>query len=199
MKLESVETHTLDVDRLRRGWVLDAGCRDFLFSRAMINLGCRVVALDPDPSVTLDEGGPTFDRRPFDLWFFRVGLSTADGEDDLVLMENPEMRHLSAASGFSQWRDAQRIRTETITISSLMRELDVYFWECVKLDVEGAEYEILRKWPGPIARQITVEFHDHMEKRPPELYTEIREHLGQWYDVAKWDLGDTLLVLREPL
>ena len=47
MKLEVVTDHTVDLDRLRGGWVLDAGCRDFTFAREMVRRGCRVLALDP--------------------------------------------------------------------------------------------------------------------------------------------------------
>ncbi len=48
---DSVAGHTVVRDLLAGGWVLDAGCRDFVFSRYAAEHGCRVVALDPDPTV----------------------------------------------------------------------------------------------------------------------------------------------------
>jgi hypothetical protein len=92
-----------------------------------------------------------------------------------------------------------------------MSRFGVSFWEVVKLDCEGAEYEILRNWPGPIARQITIEFHDFLGGAPPGVasagHAEILAHLGQWYDVAQhewttqhgagWNYWDSLFVLRE--
>lgn len=68
-----------------------------------------------------------------------------------------------------------------------MREHEVDFWEVVKLDCEGAEYEILEEWPGPVARQITVEFHDRLgrnpEAEPERYYARLMERIGHWYDV----------------
>ena len=53
-------------------------------------------------------------------------------------------------------------------------------WDVVKLDCEGAEYDVLLDWPGPIAEQITVEFHEHTgaNVKGPDVYREILEQVG---------------------
>ena len=68
-----------------------------------------------------------------------------------------------------------------------MKAFDINFWDIVKLDCEGAEYEILLDWPGVISRQITVEFHEHTGANSggEATYKKIIEHLSQWYDVIQ--------------
>lgn len=190
----SIAGHSVDEALLdapgHSGMVLDAGCRDFEFARAMVARGKSVVALDPDPSVT--------DPGIKGVKFWAAGLSTRTGIDHLVLMENPEMRHLALGAGYAQWRGNPRVEVKTISVADASDHLaDDELWDVVKLDIEGSEYEILRQWQ-PIARQVTVEFHDHMEHRPPAVHEEIFSHLSQWYDVAKNDPQDTLFVLRVP-
>jgi hypothetical protein len=85
----------------------------------------------------------------------------------------------------------------------------------VKLDCEGEEFSILENWPGPIATQISVEFHDFTGPRRAlvdEGYYENKlwPHLCQWYKVVKHDWvdlrgepaycghWDSLLVLKQP-
>ncbi len=58
-----------------------------------------------------------------------------------------------------------------------------------------------------MARQISVEFHEHVAPRPQALYDAIFAHLGQWYEVVQHEKSarhccapnywDTLFVLKE--
>jgi hypothetical protein len=38
-------------------------------------------------------------------------------------------------------------------------------FDLVKLDIEGAEFDVLEHWPGPVATQLSIEFHDAFDKR----------------------------------
>jgi hypothetical protein len=92
-----------------------------------------------------------------------------------------------------------------------MKTHGVDVFEVVKMDCEGAEYDILLNWPGPIARQITVEFHDFLGLRPfPDYHDALVRHLGQWYKIIKHEefphplaqghpinYWDSLFVLRD--
>lgn len=192
MNIVSVASHSVDVELLTKGgWVLDAGCRDFKFSKEMVSLGCKVLSLDPDP-----EAVPGTDEvLEKNINFVPKGLAAAAGKDRLFLMENVEMRHLGAA-GYTQWHGTASVEIETVSPSDLMKEHKIEMWDCIKMDIEGSEYEILLKWPGPIAKQITLEWHDHLSEKPPEMLEQIYAHLGQWYDVVYKHPQDTLFVLR---
>lgn len=174
MRLEELHGHTIDVDRLRGGWVLDVGCRDFHFARAMVERGCKVIALDADPTIE----DPEIDG----ITFRNLALDVECGARQFVMHENPEARHILGAGESTSW---PKVEVETITLMELT-ELSGYSWDCVKLDVEGAEYRILKMWPGAISRQISIEFHEHCIGRQPDgVYGQIFGHLAPWYEVAK--------------
>ena len=185
--LKGAAAHTIDVSLLSGGWVLDAGCRDFEFTSYCAKYGCRVVALDPDPEV-LDPGIEG-------VVFHREAIAAQAGHCDFALTDDVEARHIATAN--SQRRNAPYISVPVTTLVDIMSRHKIEMWDCVKMDIEGSEYEILLAWPGPIAKQITVEFHDHVEKRPAELYDRLFAHLDQWYRVVKYYAGDTLWVFKE--
>ncbi len=107
-----------------------------------------------------------------------------------------------------------RVREEQQIIGLSVLEIgklfDVDVWDVVKLDCEGAEYGVLLDWPGPIANQITVEFHEHTgaNEKGIEMYQRILRHLKQWYRVIQHETSqehgiktpnywDSLFVLKE--
>ncbi len=165
--------HTIDTSLLTcGGWVLDAGCRDFRFAREVVSRGCRVLALDADPTVE--------DPKIEGVAFMNVAIASEVGIRLFLMHENPEARHLLDRFDFRAGEKAIRVFADTIQNLSRDRLLDA-----VKLDVEGAEYDILLNWPGPLARQISVEFHEHCAPRPQCLYDDIFARLGRWYEVVQ--------------
>jgi FkbM family methyltransferase len=194
--LITVGEHTIDASLLKPGgWVLDAGCRDFTFARGLAERGCRVLAMDADPTVE--------DPRIEGVRFLHCALAATDGVREIVMTADPQARHLDGlytGSGSAPRRKVVAVTPHTLTTPSIGE------WDAVKLDIEGAEYDILKSWPGPIARQISIEFHEHCAPRPPELYGAIFSHLAQWYDVVQHpferrhclppNYWDTLLALR---
>jgi hypothetical protein len=91
-------------------------------------------------------------------------------------------------------------------IVQLSARFQVKQWALVKLNCEGAEYDILKTWPGPIASQIVVSFHEHIGAHVGHNMDEIIAHLGQWYRTvqhvrdqrycAGWNFWDSVFTLR---
>lgn len=194
--LEVFAEHTIDTALLSEGgYVLDAGCRNFSFARAMVARGCKVVALDADPTVE-DPGIPG-------VAFFHFALADESGVRALIMDSNPEARRLAPAGAHIQ---APTAEVQTVTLPQIMETLGIHEWDAVKLDIEGAEYGVLQSFPGGIARQISIEFHEHVEPRPQSVYDAIFEHLGKWYEVVQHakerryrthpNFWDTLLSLK---
>ena len=81
------------------------------------------------------------------------------------------------------------VQVPCTSLERLMADEHIAFFEIVKLDCEGAEYAILDGWPGPIARQITVEFHDFLgfnpDARPEAYHARLLAQLSRWYDPVK--------------
>lgn len=155
------------------GPVLDVGCRSFAFSKEMARRGHTVTALDPDPTVE----DPHVASIEFRRWALVGNPALTAPESRRFRMDpDPQARRLS--------HDGE-VEVSAVNLMFLAGYCWVGHWGLVKLDCEGAEYDILLNWPGPIADQITVEFHEHVAPKAPEVYDAIIKHLGQWYDVVQ--------------
>jgi len=170
VKIISAAGHSFDEDRIpQEAWILDAGCRDYEFASFMEDRGHHVVTIDADASITPDlpmalvgEGKPEFAR-----------YIAAQEAGRVIFEENHTLQEVP-----------------TITIRKLADKFGVRF-DLVKMDIEGSEYDVLLTWPGPVATQISVEFHEPTgqgtAKHGAGVYDRIIKHLGQWYDLVKHD------------
>lgn len=89
-----------------------------------------------------------------------AAVAGVDGETDFFISTNPE-----GSSLYSRVQAAKEsgIRIHTVSLDSLLQQQNVAWADLVKLDVEGAEIEVLMgASEATLARlrQITVEFHD---------------------------------------
>lgn len=160
MNLQCIESHTVDLDALpERPLVLDVGCRSFDFCQGLLRHRpyAAIVAMDPDPQLPLD-------NMPDGVLFLREALVGDErAEATYASHSTGEGNFLCGVKAFPQSRAphyAQSVKVPCVSIEALMKRLDIQFWSLVKLDCEAAEFEILENWPGPIAGQLSVEFHD---------------------------------------
>ncbi len=171
MNLRSLAGHTVDLDRLPEiPLVLDVGSRNFDFTLSIKRERphARVIALDPDPIIP----------HPIHLWnvtFMPVALVHDDRQTS---------RYASYSTGegnmltdLESYYDAKMLNVPCINILKLMRLFGISGWDLVKLDCEGSEFDILANWPGPIADQISVEFHDGH----PQLEGDHRIERGKYF------------------
>lgn len=172
-RLQSIHDHTIRTDLMSSGsWTLDVGCRDFKFAKAMVKLGQRVLSLDPSRDIT--------DPKIDGITFESVALVHDDAEELLFAEHDGEDNHLVRLG--VPGKPLKQYKVPCANLPSLMRKHGIVAFDIVKLDCESAEYDILRHWPSPITRQISVEFHDFMKMRPtPDYHEKMMEHLGKWY------------------
>jgi hypothetical protein len=68
---------------------------------------------------------------------------------------------------------------------SQLQAIGAFFWDLIKMDCEGAEYGILQSMTSPLAKQMSVEFHEHTPARKGEsIVNDIFVHLSQWYVIS---------------
>lgn len=199
--------HSIDLDLLPDApVVLDAGCRGFAFTRDLLRLRpkARVIALDPDPLICDPLIGGC--RCEYQSVALIAGsqvssgyISTtkrADGNANfLAPLNSSTEKAIHPESGWA-FTGFQLEEVACINIGNLMRGYGVDHWDLVKFDIEGAEFEILENWPGPIATQISVEFHDftgpRREKVNAGYYENVLWPKLPWYRAEKHDWVDLI-------
>lgn len=184
MKLQHIQStdggfHTIDTERLTiGGWTIDAGCRDFSFSDEMRRLGQSVVALDPAPDVY---------PKGRELIFLPCALAAHTEYRNFHIDPDPMASHLSDRL------HEDSLRVFAFSIDRIQRMLRVQF-DCLKLDVEGEEYQILASLVSPPAKQLSIEFHTTSFRSIMKQVVD--DTLAQWY-LKVWDQPtDVLYVLR---
>jgi FkbM family methyltransferase len=209
VNLATLASHTIDLDLLPEvPTVLDVGCRWFDFAVEVCDQRplAKVIALDPSPDVAAvidTTKAPTAVKFRRDAMVgsgyarqFLAHFSTGEGD---FLADKPRL--MPGWDIQPTWH-----MVDCLTISELMLEEGVKHFDVVKLDCEGSEFDILERWPGPIATQISVEFHDwdKPQYRSETYYDQLFQKLP-WYRPVKHELSkqgtgvghwDTLLVLR---
>ncbi len=185
MNLQVLSAHTIDLDLLPEiPLVLDVGCRNWDFTDDILRLRpkAQITAIDPG-----------FDIRPHrneaQVKFLRCALvgndrnrawchSFSTGEANYV---NQEVKA----------QEGESVYPVSCCNMRLITPADQP-WDVVKLDCEGSEFEILENWPGPIARQISVEFHDwgHLDRYSPLYYFDLFAALGKFgYRLVQHELS----------
>jgi hypothetical protein len=156
--MTEVAEHTVDLSLIpKRSNILDCGCRNFSFANYFRERGHRVLAIDID-----DLEGV----------YLKVGISTESGECFVSDHADPQARKLVSEG-------TKKVRTMTLN------ELEIltgYEFDLIKLDVEGEEINLLKRWKHPVSKQVSVEFHAHCGQTKEEL-DELLNYLSQWYTV----------------
>jgi hypothetical protein len=134
----TIHEHSLDTSLLPEGArILDIGCRGFLFANHFRVQGHTVWAVDID------------DLERDDYW--RCGISDYDGYCGVKKSSDPQATSID--------RKADGVKCYTLKAFSEM--VSIPFWDLIKIDVEGSEYEIIMSLEKAPATQLSIEFHLH--------------------------------------
>jgi FkbM family methyltransferase len=159
---------------------------DVSFDLALIGrVGCQVWAFDPTPraiefAARLDE--PSFHFRPYALW---------SSDTTLPFYVPADERHVSH-SLVNLGRTEQSIEVRCRSVQSLMRELGHDRVDLLKLDIEGAEYEVLGSLGDGRPRIVCVELH-----RTVSVSTLISFTRSLPYDPVRVDRWNVTMLARE--
>lgn len=201
MTIQSFDNHSLDVDLLpdAGGVILDVGAYGWGFSREMASRGHTVHAMDPAPGMA-DPGIEGVIFHPLGLVGERATARV------MAKVRDRDGWHLVGPDTPAP-ADVDRVTVPVVDLATFMDEyVGVEWWDAVKLNCEGAELGILASWPGPVARQISASFHEHVWPEHQNLIDNALAHVGEWYDVVQHqrderysagpNLWDTLLCLK---
>ncbi len=163
--------------------VLDLGCRGFLFTKAMRELGHHVVPVDMDH---LNESQA----------YYQCAVSDFNGKVGVVRCSDPQATKMGNSSEMVPCYTLQKLTDNFITGK----------WDLIKIDIEGAEYEVIMSLTEPPAKQLSVEFHCHtgqitqvkmtqMENKLKNLGYKFVSHSQSQQHGAGWNYWDSLFIL----
>lgn len=146
--------------------------------------GCDVWALDPTEKsaqwVSANVLAPEFR-------FHQTALSAADGF--IEIFPPVEKSHVSAACRRSEHTENKSYQVPSVRLSTFMRNEGINRIDVLKMDIEGAEYEVLddmiTSGTHKQIAQLLVEFHDHFSgfsvKETKAAVEQLRKH---GFDIA---------------
>lgn len=129
------------------------------FDRAIIEKtgGCRVYGFDPDPrSIQWLKREDIY--VPAQMKYFQLGLAAKPGKHRFGVTDPDNMAGSLVLDGYQEF-----IEAEFKTLEQIMAENDHAVVDYVKMDIEGAEFDLFKEWLdrkfSPPVKQLWVEFH----------------------------------------
>jgi FkbM family methyltransferase len=172
MRLASVRGHHIWPAPLTKdSVVVDAGAHRGEFSAEIIRrfgCQCHLIEANPELAKNLTVAGAAS--------ITTAALGACDGRGTLHVSEN-----LEAGGLFDAGSATTSVEVETISLATLMTRLRITKIDILKLDIEGAEFDLIASTPDQTVQhisQITVEFHDFKPAfRGRGLFENARERL----------------------
>lgn len=203
----TIDGHTFNGDIIKGGWVIDAGCRGMAFSEYILD---RRFAFTHKPNVFAidieDFSEVYINKRDREFKFKQAALTNKSGQTEAYFFGNGTgnfIKGINQVPGNLPDRPMQIQTVPCITLQDIYNEIGTDI-DLLKLDIEGAEYEILENIE-PIPKQITVEFHEHCHTEIHNKYIDkIMDHLCKHYhcnlyirDWARYKYMDCLFIRKD--
>ncbi len=132
--------------------------RDISFEHALVrNYGCQVVLLDPSPT-----GLATMERPENKIPQFMHQPVALAGQCGTLKFSRPQ--DAAEGSWFKKSDGTADLEVPSLNLGTLMKQNGHNHIDLLKLDIEGAEYEVIDdmlKQRLPV-RQVLVEFHNNL-------------------------------------
>ena len=186
----TVAEHTYEETLLpEEAKVMDVGCRGFLFTDELRRLGHLVYAIDIES-----------------LWPRQNFICAIAGETGRCMLKkssDPQATTILKSHGIPL--DGFDVPMYTIKDFSQMVKVD--FWDIIKMDIEGSEYEVIMSLTEPPAKQLSIEFHLHtgvygiqdvrkMEAKLHSLGYEFAKHVQTSQHGMGMNYWDSLFILK---
>jgi hypothetical protein len=155
-ELTSVEHHSFFKYLINPdGTCIDVGCGDFAFTNEIKDLCSKVIAIDPGENINPPENNKVI--------FLNQSLTTSDSSSAYLVKDGRLSAHYTSLERVGEHCS----RVPNLSLDNLVNIFKLRDVDLIKLGCEGSEYSILY-WlsKNPIAKQISVSFHDHLGRNP---------------------------------
>lgn len=175
MRLATYLNHTILLEPLRKRppVVVDCGSNHGEFAEWVVReFGARVYGYEPDPRLYAQLATLQTDE----VKFIPRAIAAHDGTAQL----NLGVSQCSSIHYVDPQGDAAAETVQTATLAGEFARLELDRVDLLKLDIEGAEIDVLRTAPVEVLRrigQITTEFHDFMRREDTPAIREVIDRL----------------------
>lgn len=139
--MTTIAEHTVDLSLLpEKANILDLGCLGFLFTNHMRSLGHKVTAVDIQ------------DLEGVYLKLAVVANDRAGGMAPIERSKDPQATRVTHGHYSGEW-------VQTTSVRQLVSRCG--FFDLIKMDIEGSEYEVIMSLTEAPATQLSIEFHLH--------------------------------------
>lgn len=160
--IETIAEHKVAISLLpKRATVLDLGCRNFIFADEMKRLGYQVTCVDCDPILW-----------NMKHWYYNVAITSYNGWTRIIKTKDPQATKINNRSDGSPLD-----MVPCMTLEAFSKMVHTPFWDFIKTDVEGSEFEIISSLKTAPAQQIEIEFHTHTGAYSEAAVNEMVKHL----------------------
>lgn len=170
MNIITIAEHSVDMAILpANAAILDLGCRGFLFANHLKQLGHTVVAVDIENLSNIDDDN-----------FYQVAITNYNGKCGVLTSSDPQATKIKEGN-----------EIDCYTLEEFSRLIDIPFWDLIKIDIEGSEYEVIMSLTKAPATQLSIEFHLHTGVYGMDAVQEMLDKLEDLgYEIAKHELTE---------
>ena len=165
--------------------VFDIGANNGLFSLLMLNNGCKkVYAFEPNQEslVNLKHMFRDTDK----VTSVEKAVYTEDKDLEFFMdPNNTTIGSLSEQHLLSEGSNIQKIIVPAISLKTFIRDNNIDRISLVKIDIEGAEYEIIEHLEDEVFNKIDsflIEYHDNTDKRVVKMIDRLK---SKGYDIKQ--------------
>lgn len=156
--MEVISEHTVDLNLIPHlANILDIGCLGFGFDNHFTH----------DAVYNIDISEFPYDHHRY----HRLAISDKCGLTGVNYTNDKQATHIKEGNEIPM-----------MTISAYSKMVGVKHWDLIKMDIEGEEIKVLREAKHPMATQVSVEFHAHINQTKEQI-DELLLYLSNFYTI----------------
>ncbi len=148
MNIEKIHEHSVDTSLLPKGAkILDIGCRGLLFATHFKELKYNVYSIDVEDYA--------YENWGEDCRYWMGAISDFDG------IASIQRNNDAQATRIIKFNPLINESIGVQKLSSYSKNQGIEFWDLIKMDIEGSEYQVIMSLEKAPATQLSIEFHLH--------------------------------------
>src|ERR1035437_1282077 len=161
----TISEHTIEESIIKKnGFILDIGCVNFTFSLGVKKYCDNIICIDPNSNIlSIPEG----------LIYEKSALISGDDKSVEFFIYN-DIQGYSILNPQRDWCQlVEKVKVDACNLQDIMSKYNIEQFDLIKLDIEGAEYDVLDKIDWTVSKQYSVEFHDFRNMNPFQPNNEV--------------------------